>query len=635
MEKVFIKPVSKEILIKDSLKEGYFDIYSYDYHADDQKRKLGSLYIIGNVSQGPAESSDEAEGVSSEDAPDVAYMVNLVASLAKREYYARPDLLPKEAFTATLKKINEIVEEFFQNKNTKINIGIFAVAGEDILISKLGKFKIILSRDNQSIDILNNITLFSKEHVDEKEFSNIISGKIHTGDKLLAFYPSRFITSREKMIKDNFVKFAWSDFIDKINTIKSTKTDVACAALYIDINKVKESALKPSPQPQELRPKHKPIMSEEAQLISTDEDTGQKQVSTAIEVDKQELPPGNVHDKKPEKEVVHTPVTEQEVPQIIPTEFSSAKKQNIFDKALYQLRSFRRTGKYGSIRPTGFPYKKQVAVLIPVLIFVAIGGWLAKSYVFVSAEVKAQRALAKQTKENIKLAQEKVDGNDPLGARELLLSSLSNSSDINQELMDLLDKADGAVTANPMLVDKLPDDVIKKAEQIDISEGDVKSGKYNISLPALGMDLYEGNLYVLTQNKIFKVVDASKGSLTTVSWLKEGQSVSSDPVSIAIDGNVYVYGKSGVITKYYRGEKVKEFNTSVGAENSILLTAKDIPGLYIINKKLGRIYVVDKESGSVIKVLKIGNTQSLVAVYLDSQGVVYLASQDGKIWRIE
>src|SRR3989344_1380859 len=243
MERVFLKPTSREILIKDSDKEGYLDIFSYDYNADGNKRGLGSLYIIGNVNQAePAES-----GAESVESPDVAYMINLVASLAKREYYSNTDLTPKEAFAATLKKINEIVDEFFKNRGTKINIGMFAVAGEDIIISKLGKFKIILSRENEAIDILNNITLFNKEHVQEKEFSNIISGKIQSGDKLLAYYPTRFITSREKTIKDHFVKLAWSDFADKINTIRSTKTDAACAALYIDLNKVKAPAIKPKP----------------------------------------------------------------------------------------------------------------------------------------------------------------------------------------------------------------------------------------------------------------------------------------------------------------------------------------------------------------------------------------------------
>src|SRR3989344_8628619 len=127
MEKVFLKSTSQEIVIKGSSKEGHTDVFAYDYYNDDNKRKLGGLYIIGNVKQ------DDATEAKTENTPDIAYVTNLVASLAKREYYSKPEISPRDAFSATLKKINDVVEEFFKNKSLKLNIGIFAVAGEQIL----------------------------------------------------------------------------------------------------------------------------------------------------------------------------------------------------------------------------------------------------------------------------------------------------------------------------------------------------------------------------------------------------------------------------------------------------------------------------------------------------------------------
>src|SRR3989344_3564393 len=183
MQKIYLKPAAQEIVIKGSSKEGHTDVFTYDYYDDDDKRKLGGLYIIGNVKQDDAITD-------AENTPDIAYITNLVASLAKREYYSRPEISPRDAFSATLKKINDVVEEFFKNKTLKVNIGIFAVAGEQILISKLGKFKIVLGRDSRVVDILNNIDLFSKDPAEDKEFSGIVSGKVMPGDKLFAFYPS-------------------------------------------------------------------------------------------------------------------------------------------------------------------------------------------------------------------------------------------------------------------------------------------------------------------------------------------------------------------------------------------------------------------------------------------------------------
>src|SRR3989338_3631669 len=176
MEKVFLKSTPKEIVIGGEFKEGRTDVFAYDYYDDDEKRKLGGLYLIGNVKQG---EDEETNAETQNDPSGVAYVTNLVASLAKREYFSKPDTSPRAAFEATLKKVNDVVEEFFKNKNLKLNIGIFAVAGEQIFISKLGKFKIFLGRpadrkeDSRAIDILNNIDLFSKDAVEEREFASM------------------------------------------------------------------------------------------------------------------------------------------------------------------------------------------------------------------------------------------------------------------------------------------------------------------------------------------------------------------------------------------------------------------------------------------------------------------------------
>src|SRR3989344_7216763 len=235
MEKIFLKPTHTEILIKGSPKEGHLDVFSYDYNQDEPKRMLGNLYIVGNAQQGSYTINDSEQNNKTEES-DVAYITNLVASLAKREYYSNPDLSPKEAFSATLKKINDVVSEFFINKDVKVNIGIFVLAGENINISKMGKFKILLARDGKNIDILNNIDLFTKERVEEKEFSHVISGKISYGDKILAFYPTRLATIRENTIKESFLKMNPEQFLEKLNAAKEDNIDFAYAALYINLN---------------------------------------------------------------------------------------------------------------------------------------------------------------------------------------------------------------------------------------------------------------------------------------------------------------------------------------------------------------------------------------------------------------
>ena len=108
-----------------------------------------------------------------------------------------------------------------------------------------------------------------------------------------------------------------------------------------------------------------------------------------------------------------------------------------------------------------------------------------------------------------------------------------------------------------------------------------------------------------------------------------------DAQSITVDGNVYVLNRSGVIIKYYKGEEDKRLNTSIVSDNSLLITAKDLPNLYLINKKLGRAYLIDKESGSIVKVLKIGNSEPLSNAHVDNDGTLYVVSADNKIWKVQ
>ncbi|MEK7603783.1 MAG: hypothetical protein AAB461_01535, partial [Patescibacteria group bacterium] len=309
MDKIFLKPTSREISIRGNSKEGRTDVFAYDYYNDEDKRKLGGLYMIGNVKQDDTENT--------ENYPDVAYVTNLVASLAKREYYSKSDASPRDAFLTTLKKINDVVEEFFRNKSLKVNIGIFAIAGNDIMISKFGKFKIILGRparaggESRAIDILNNVDLFNKEQGEEKEFSNIVSGKVAAGDKIFAFYPNRMVTAREKVIKTELLTSDAGQFLDKINSIKELKPDFDCGALHISLNHHKEPAIvkKPKMTTQETPP------------------TGDVSINLA-KADIKELKPAMKIKDHTSDIIPKTLEPAIEIPKIISSEFSLGRKTN-------------------------------------------------------------------------------------------------------------------------------------------------------------------------------------------------------------------------------------------------------------------------------------------------------------------
>ncbi len=684
MEKVFINPIVKEILVKGNAKEGTVDLFSYDNNGNN--RSLGNLFVIGNIQGGDAEDN--------KDDIDVGYVLNLVASLAKREYYTNKDVNPKDAFSGALKKINGVVEEFFKNKNTKINIGIFAIAGDQIHISKLGKFKILLARDGKNVDILNNIQLFDKESTQEKEFSNIISGKIVEGDRILAFYPSRSTTSREKYIKDSFLKSSQTEFTAQLASIKEAKPEFACAALHIDIQKGTEAATAQNIQPKELRetsdaevdleetPEEQTvqILTPVAHLANTDTEEAEESIEEAPE------PVARTIAKLP---------VEPAIPKIIPSEFARGKRELALSKNFRKLKNMNITPKVKAYAMGG------IALVALITIF------SLKSLVFVDAATKQLNATISEVQKNLKLAQDKQGQSDFIGARSLLVSSIANlaqsestngssskAEEAKKQLIAALDQLDNANDATLSNVAEIPsesgtaklitasgnnfyvyldqngtgsiskiadgsigssvavkdisptamfssegyvsviDSNAKKITSLSISKSTLISKSFS-SDSLTSLEIYQDNLYALTGTSIIKITDANLGKTDVQPWLASGTSLAEGAALIAVDGNVYVLSSSGVLTTYYKGKKTTEVSTPVSPDaGSMLLTTNDSPSLYLVNTTTGRIYVFDKKSGTVSKTLKINSSSPVTSSALSSDGTIYILS-DNKVWKVQ
>ena len=614
MDRVFLKPTHKEIVIKGNSKEGHTDVFAYDYydsHSDEDRAKLGGLYIIGNVKQDETANlpADEVK-----DSPDIAYVINLIASLAKREYYSRPELSPRDAFSATLKKINDVVEEFFSAKGgstygggrgLKINVGIFAITGEQILISKLGKFKIILGRDSRVIDILNNIDLFSKEGAVEKEFSGIVSGKVMPGDKLFAFYPNRMVTARERTFKAALVKFDAEQFVERIGSVRETRPDFDCGALYLSLNKHKESAKAKQPRPITDAPPETPPLS---------------QVRLASDENK----------NKNKSEIIAAPEAAEEVPRIISSEFSLGRKTNpLFTSLIASIKMIK------GLYIHNVSVKRKFVVLGLVAGVFVVGVIALKSFIIINPEQRQLNTAINQAQNNLKLVRTKVGQNDLIGARQLLAQSLANIRSVGitgdktnktaGEILAVLDGIDKAVNVSPSPVEIMPEEVNQK---IAILNNRTQTG-------SIASDVYENNLYILTPDSIMKIADVSQaGNKEPVAWLKSG-TLPSQSIAIAVDGNVYVMNGSGTLATYYKGERVLETNTFiVSGQGDALLTSKNSDKIYLVNKALARVYELDKKSGSLIKTLTIDSSEPFVNAYLKGDDAIIVTTKDNRIWEI-
>lgn len=651
--------------------KGYSDVFSYSANGDDASRKLGSLYVVGNVSH---------------ETDDMSYIINLIASLGKREYYALPDPSPREAFANTLKKINEVVEEFFKNKGLEMNVGIFAIAGENIFISKLGKFKILLARANKNIDILNNVQLFSKEHIEEKEFSNVISGKIVGGDRILAYYPERSLTTRAKLIEKALLDDEPDAFVERLNGMKEKNKAFTCAAVLISIDELKETATMPRIQPEERPLSRKRTEPLPEQVAPTMESGPEDQMPTLVTAQK----------ASPRK---HTSTSEPlpVIPKIIPIEFDLAKKMTAFAKLA------------GSFTNLGTNYRKRVFVALGAVVVLVGAAVAVQTFLLTDPATKQANAVIDGVAANIQTAKSQVSQSNIFEARALLYSSLDSLNDIEAPkaadkttetrsmVIAALDEIDHALEVSPSLYYQLPEDTgnagllaangtalavfsqgtagnaqvlyitgpdsetsvpvntidasrmfmnADSATLADINhasttlvtfkDGTVKTVESPFLSGAKGFGIYEDNLYVLKNDGVDKVNDFLKGKNTTEPWLAEGQTVSPDAALLAVDGNIFTLSGSGTLTTYFRGKKEQEFQTMLPTNSSFgFTTNKDNPSLYVFDKELGRIYLIDKTTGSVSQTLKIGSQQAILSIALAGDGSLYFLTKDNKVWKIQ
>lgn len=608
MEKITLKPITKELLFKAEEPNTHSDVVSYT-GTNSQERALGSLYLMGHAKYGEE---------------DLGYVVSLISSLARREYYSEQSLKgqdPKTAFEHTLKKLNEVLDDFFKNKSLTLNIGLAAVAGEQLLLSKLGKFKVGLARNGEYIDVLNNLLLFQKSEEDEQQFSNVISGALKPGDKLFGYYPARALTMREKSLQGIFVKENQEQFTDKIALLANTANNFTCCGFHISMEEIKEIPLQSMPAAV-VAPM--PVL---ARLDSA------RQASA---------PPGPEPEPTP---VINLPPTRSK---IIAAELSVSKKGNV-------LRSFANAA--GTLRNLNrLPIQKRFRgfIVIAVLVLVPL---VTIALIRAGGDPSEAKTAYQEAGNNLKLAKTKIAQNDFKEARTLLAAGLGkiasydteNIVAVRGELQTSLDEVDHVSSRAPTMIrDLTPEEIelaktnmllatnaAKQSVWYNRSELLNVNGKsYTLKDPATATDatLYEGNLYILSAQSIYKYAAALTGNIKRSEW---GSEANDKLISLAADGNIYGLTSDGKINVYFKGEKKSTLEPGLPvSEHSRLVAASEGTALVLVNPTAKRAYLLDKTSGALTTTYKLDSIGELKDTAM-SDGVLWLVSVDNKLWQIK
>lgn len=673
MVKVSIHPTAQEITVRNNEPNAFFDAFSYE-GSNLQEKTLGSLFVVGHVKYGEE---------------NLGYLVNLISSLAKREYYttslSSAERTPRLAFEATLKKLNEVLEDFFKNKQFKLSVGLAAVAGENLLISRIGNIKFSLARDGEYIDVLNNIELFDKEHIEEKEFSNVISGKVQVSDKLFMYLPLKTVTSREKTLKELFKKEGQAVFTQKLNDLSQTAVNFACCGIHIELNSLKEIPIQSRPSYYSPA-KSKNTHSIATRLTGTINDSGAKAETQASTADLDDIGEDTRKDLKGYNKLPQ--------PHIIPADVSLVRRKNIVASL---------TGFLGNVNPG--PFIKKGHGRSNLIVYTVIGLVIVAGFGYFFFIRSGDSVTIKEAKANLESAQQLVDQNNFRSARTLIYSSLSalaveqtdSAVKIRGNFNNLLNSIDKTNDKIPTLLWDLsknesnPSTQIRKFNNIlagddglfvldaegnfnnidstgglkilaklnitsanfvfdgskdalllntdahgaIINKTSGKSSAYNLdgTTGIKNGTVYQDNLYTIENGSIIKYIDAALGKSKGGIWSKD---TIDDAGAITADGNVYILTSTGKLLVYFTGEKKNEFDLALTPSNdSDLFTLKNLPFIYLIDKSNKRIMVFDKADGTLKTTYSLANVGAILSISITKDQAIYILSDDNKIWQIK
>ena len=703
MEKIFLQPTAKELTFNPKGSEYLCDSFAFE-PIDDKTHHLGHLFLTGQVKNG---------------AEDNAYLLNLLVSLAKREYYheaATAETDPKQAFDATLKKLNDVLEDFFQKDDVKIDLGLVAIAGDQIHLSKLGKFKVLLARNGELIDILNNVQLFDKDREGTEKFSNIISGKIHDGDKIFAYCPNRQLTAREKSLKAQLNSSDQTQFETVLTGLSETAKNFQCSGLHIDIKKMKEArpVIRSIYEPaQAILAAHSPHSINSGQAESPKakvKATKAKREESPVEITPVAAPVEAV--EEPAKAAVVStnepaaPAVEEELapptesPDSLPNravsaEISLTRRPSLLAKLTnLKLPHFRLTrGWESSSLPRAGALrgwqKHWPSLLLSVLV---VGGLAYGSVSLLNDDPNAP--IIKSAQADLEQAESYLNSNDQARARALLSASLSSFLNVREaddkvtamkgQLTELLDKVDLVSSQAPVLVRSLDREVVKLASSNIALGADSKVLKLDSelkelgTLPALTLEsiqnifingqrlaafngsdqvavvniengksllnqlkegapfksayLYQENLYVLSDNAIYKYASVTTGGDVKQTWF--AGLASESPVALAIDGNIYVLTSNGTLITYFKGKESSRGTSGLTVgERTKLLTDTDNKNVYLVEFDKLRVRAISKTDGSLQATYKADNVANLRDAAI-SGNTLYLLGGDNKLWTL-
>ncbi|MEA1937274.1 MAG: hypothetical protein U9N04_04160, partial [Patescibacteria group bacterium] len=215
--------VREIVFSNDEEGRSFCDIFVYEPENIDEQI-LGNLYIIGEITNVSENSS---------------YLVNLLASIIKKEFYSNTKRTAIESLETGLHRANGTLSDIAEQGNIdwvgNLNMICAVYSGDELHLSQAGNCKTLLIRNGQITNIGKNVIEKEKTHP-FRTFANIASGELEIEDIALFATPGFFnIFSLEKLRKLSSSPNL-DEFVEKLqNSIEQEKNLDTVGSLIMKI----------------------------------------------------------------------------------------------------------------------------------------------------------------------------------------------------------------------------------------------------------------------------------------------------------------------------------------------------------------------------------------------------------------
>ena len=222
-QKTLEKEISEIMIVNNRKLAPYIEAVNFSSQNIDQ-RKLGTVLGIFEI-------KDTSE--------DSAYIVNFLASVAKKTYFASHHKSALESFEATLYRLNLSLSEVAKHGNVnwigKIDAVLCSIDDKEINFSVSGDAKVLLLRDKRLTEISSGLSPKDEAINPIKTFTDIASGKLEDGDKLIITTDDISHVFAIEDLGKYAPSFDKDEFLRFLKTALVNELDIA-GTIVIDIN---------------------------------------------------------------------------------------------------------------------------------------------------------------------------------------------------------------------------------------------------------------------------------------------------------------------------------------------------------------------------------------------------------------